>query len=284
MPGAAREAGRDRRERSRITPVGLNDNWNSGSPYERYVGRWSRQVAPRFLAWLALPARRRWLDVGCGTGALSGAILDGASPASVAGVEPSEGFLATARENLGERARLMTGSATDIPLADGAADVVVSGLVLNFVPDQPAALAEMRRVCSPGGTIAAYVWDYADKMELMNYFWRAAVDADPAAAGKAEAIRFPICKPEPLAALFAGAGLQQVEVRAIDVPTVFRDFDDYWQPFLGGQGPAPAYTMSLDEGARERLRERLRAALPTAGDGSIPLVARAWAVRSRQPG
>jgi SAM-dependent methyltransferase len=264
--------------------VGLNDNWKSGSPYERYVGRWSRQVAPRFLGWLAIPPGKRWLDVGCGTGALSGAILDDAAPASVTGVEPSEGFLATAHANLGERARLMPGTATDMPLPDGVADVVVSGLVLNFVPDQPAALAEMRRMCAPGGTIAAYVWDYADKMELMTYFWRAAVDTDPAAAEKAEAIRFRICKPEPLAALFVRAGLQQVEVQAIDVPTVFHDFDDYWQPFLGGQGPAPAYAMSLDEAARGKLRERLRGILPAARDGSIPLIARAWAVRSKQPG
>ena len=264
--------------------MALNDNWKSGTPYERYVGRWSRQVAPRFLSWLALPAGKRWLDVGCGTGALCGAILEHAAPASVTGVEPSEGFLATARENLGTRARLELGSATQIPLPGGVADVVVSGLVLNFVPEKEAALAEMRRVCAKGGTIAAYVWDYADKMELMVHFWRAAVETDPSAAEKAESIRFKICKPDALTALFEGAGLQRVETCAVDVPTVFRDFDDFWQPFLGGQGPAPAYAMSLDESARARLREHLRATLPIAADGSIPLIARAWAVRSAVPG
>ena len=264
--------------------MAMNDHWKSGAPYERYVGRWSRQVAPRFLSWLALPAGKRWLDVGCGTGALCGAILDHGAPASVTGVEPSEGFLATARENLGTRARLAQGSATQIPLPDGDADVVVSGLVLNFVPDMDAALAEMRRVSSPGGTIAAYVWDYADKMELMAHFWRAAIETDPAATEKAEAIRFKICKPDALKALFEGGGLQRVETCAIDVPTVFRDFDDYWQPFLGGQGPAPTYAMSLDESARARLREHLRATLPIAADGSISLIARAWGVRSVAPG
>jgi len=258
----------------------LSDNWERGNVYESYVGRWSRKVAPVFLDWLAVPPGRRWLDVGCGTGALCATIVDTAQPASVTGVEPSEGFLKTAKEFLGDRVELKQGNATAIPLQDDAVDVVVSGLVLNFVPDQKAALAEMRRVAAKGGTIAAYVWDYADKMELMTYFWNAAVANDPGAAEKAEAIRFRICKPEPLAQLFEGAGLERVDVRAIDVPTVFRDFDDYWQPFLGGQGPAPAYAMSLDEPARLRLRDRLRQSLPVAQDGSISLIARAWAVRA----
>src|SRR6185436_4460631 len=124
----------------------LSDTWERGNPYERYVGRWSRRVAPVFLSWLGVASGRKWLDVGCGTGALSAAIVDRCSPASVAGVEPSEGFLNTARENLGGRAALYPGSATAIPLGDASVDVVVSGLVLNFVPDQPGALAEMRRV------------------------------------------------------------------------------------------------------------------------------------------
>lgn len=257
-----------------------SDNWQRGDVYDGYVGRWSRRVAPEFLSWIDVSPGRRWLDVGCGTGALCQAILDGASPASVTGVEPSEGFLATARENLGRRAVLVQGSATGIPLEDRAVDAVVSGLVLNFVPDHDAAMREMRRVAASGATIAAYVWDYADRMEFMRYFWDAAVAVDPAAKAKAEGFRFPICQPGALAELFTRAGLQRVETRAIDTPTVFTDFDDYWRPFLGGQGPAPAYAMSLDEPARERLRAELRNSLPIAADGSIALVARAWAVRS----
>jgi hypothetical protein len=161
--------------------------------------------------------------------------------------------------------------------------VVVSGLVLNFVPDRPAALAEMARVSSRGGTIAAYVWDYAEGMELMRFFWDAARALDPAAATIDEGVRFPVCRPEALAGLFAEAGLQGTEVTAIDVPTPFTSFDDYWRPFLGGQGPAPAYAMSLDEGARARLRDRLRQRLPAAADGSIALTARSWAVRATVP-
>jgi SAM-dependent methyltransferase len=258
----------------------VSDTWERGSPYEQYVGRWSRQVAPLFLSWLAIPAGRRWLDVGCGTGALCAAIVDRCAPASVAGIEPSEGFLKTARENLAGRAALHHGSATAIPLGDASVDVVVSGLVLNFVPDQRAALAEMARVTGKGGTIAGYVWDYAGKMELMRYFWDAAVELDPSAATMDEGIRFTLCRPEALGNLFADAGLKGVEVTPIDIPTRFTSFDDYWQPFLGGQGPAPAYAMSLDEPGRERLRDHIRTRIPVAADGVISLTARAWATRA----
>jgi len=257
------------------------DTWERGSPYEQYVGRWSRRVAPLFLSWLAIPAGHRWLDVGCGTGALCAAIVDRCSPSSVAGVEPSEGFLKAAKENLAGRAALHQGSATAIPLGDGAVDVVVSGLVLNFVPDQRAALAEMARVTGKGGTIAAYVWDYGGKMELMRFFWDAAVELNPGAANLDEGVRFPLCRPDALEKLFADAGLEGVEVKPIDIPTPFANFDDYWQPFLGGQGPAPAYAMSLDETARARLRDRMRERVPTEANGTISLTARAWATRAR---
>ena len=258
----------------------VSDTWERGNPYEQYVGRWSRQVAPLFLSWLNVPAGRRWLDVGCGTGALCAAILDLCSPASVVGVEPSEGFLKIAKESLAGRAALHQGSAKTIPLDDASVDVVVSGLVLNFVPDQRAALVEMARVAGKEGTIGAYVWDYAGKMELVRFFWDAAVELDPDAAKLDEGVRFPLCRPEALEKLFAAAGLEEVEVKPIDIPTSFADFDDYWQPFLGGQGPAPAYAMSLDETARARLRDRIRERLPTEANGSISLIARAWASRA----
>lgn len=259
----------------------VSDTWERGNPYEQYMGRWSRQVAPLFLSWLSIPAGRRWLDVGCGTGALCTAIVDRCSPSSIAGIEPSEGFLKTAKENLAGRAALQPGCATAIPLGDGSVDVVVSGLVLNFVPDPRAALVEMTRVTGKGGTIAAYVWDYAGKMELTRFFWDVAVELDPDAAKLDEGVRFPLCRPEALEKLFASAGLEEVDVKPIDLPTAFANFVDYWQPFLGGQGPAPAYAMSLGETARERLRGRLRERLPTAADGSISLTARAWATRAR---
>lgn len=255
------------------------DTWERGDPYEQYVGRWSRQVAPLFLSWLGIPAGRRWLDVGCGTGALCAAILDHCAPSSLTGVEPSEGFLKLAEKHLSQRAVLLRGSATALPLEDQAVDVVVSGLVLNFIDDPRAALAEMSRVSVSGGAIAAYVWDYAGRMELMRFFWDAAVEQNPAAADLDEGRRFPLCHPEALVSLFERAGLDAVEVTALDIATPFVSFDDYWQPFLGGQGPAPAYAMSLEETHRARLRDRLRERLPAQADGSIALAARAWAVR-----
>lgn len=259
----------------------VSDAWERGDPYEQYVGRWSRQVAPLFLNWLSVPAARRWLDVGCGTGALCAAILDACSPSSVAGVDPSEGFLESARRQLASRATLHRGSATAIPLGNASVDVVVSGLVLNFIPDQPAALAEMARVTGKGGIIGAYVWDYAGKMELMRFFWDAAVKLDASVTQMDEGVRFPLCRPDALTELFAGARLEQIEVTAIDIPTPFASFEDYWRPFLGGQGPAPAYAMSLDESARVLLRESIKERIPVLPDGSISMTARAWAIRAR---
>jgi hypothetical protein len=141
----------------------------------------------------------------------------------------------------------------------------------------------MARVTDAGGTIAAYVWDYAGKMEPIRLFWDAAVALDADAARLDEGVRFPLCRPEALETLFASAGLEDVELRPIDIATPFADFDDYWRPFLGGQGPAPAYAMSLDEHARGRLRDRLREQIPARADGTISLIARAWAVRASVP-
>ena len=252
--------------------------WAAGDRYEPYVGRWSRRVAPEFLAWLAVPPGKRWLDVGCGTGALSQTILASAQPSNVAGVDPSEGFLAFARTRA-PRAEFRVGDAQALPFEDDSFDVAGSGLVLNFVPDSAKAAAEMRRVVSAGGTAAAYVWDYAGEMQLMRRFWAAAVTLDPAAGALDESLRFPLCQPDALRALWTAAGLQDVQVRTIDVPTVFKDFDDYWSPFLGGQGPAPTYCMSLPEDHRTRLCRHLHDTLPIESDGSINLIARAFAVR-----
>lgn len=256
--------------------------WASGAAYEPYVGRWSRLVAREFLAWLAVPPERRWVDVGCGTGALSATILAVAQPSTVTGIDASEGYVAYAREQIRDpRAAFRPGDAQALPFEPATFDAAVSGLVLNFLPQPDRGLAEMARVTCPGGSVAAYVWDYAGEMQLMRHFWNAAAALDPAAVELDEGRRFPICRPAALERLFTGAGLEDVAVRAIDVPTVFRDFDDYWSPFLGGQGPAPDYAMALNEERRAALRDRIRATLPTAADGSIRLLARAWAVRGR---
>jgi SAM-dependent methyltransferase len=256
------------------------DAWASGTSYEAFIGRWSRLVAPEFLGWLGVAAGARWLDVGCGTGALTGAVLASCSPASITGVDPAPAFLEHAVGALTDpRVTLRQGGAEALPLDDAAVDATVSGLVLNFVPDQPAALREMRRVTRPGGTVAAYVWDYTSGMQLLLFFWAAAVALNPAAAAQQEATRFELNRPDRLRALFTGAGLDAVDVGEVVVPTPFASFEEYWTPFLAGTGPAPAYTAALGEGERAALREELRGRLPIEDDGSIRLTARAWTVK-----
>lgn len=257
------------------------DKWRSGGAYENYMGRWSRQLAPHFLRWLDAAPAQRWLDLGCGTGALCAAILAHMAPRSVIGVDPSQGFLDTARTQLPDSVVLALGTAAAIPLADASVDRAVSGLMLNFVPEPQAALREMARVTATGGTVAIYVWDYARKMELIRRYWDAAAQVDPATAALNQVERFPLCDPDALAAALAASGLADAEVSAIDINMHFVDFDDYWHPFLGGQGPAPAHAMSLDETTRERLREQIRGFLPVNRDGSIDLAARAWAARGK---
>ena len=261
-----------------VTAAG--ERWHDGTGYDSYVGRWSRRVAEHFLSWLELRYGLDWVDVGCGTGILTRSIIELADPRGVIGVDPSDRFLTAAKAaNRDSRVVFLHGEAEELPVEDVSADAVVSGLVLNFIPDPHGGLREMRRVTRPEGVIAAYVWDYAGEMQLMRRFWDAAVALDPAAAEHDEGRRYTIARPDALRAAFGAAGLREVEVVDIEIPTVFRDFEDYWQPFLSGVAPAPAYAMSLSPGAQERLRARLEETLPVEPDGTISLVARAWAVR-----
>jgi SAM-dependent methyltransferase len=264
--------------------VSKTDIWSRGDQYERYVGRWSRLVAEEFVRWLAPPPRSRWLDLGCGTGVLTQTVVRATAPVIVLGIDSSPGFVAYgSSQSPDATAHFAVGDMAALPARDEAFDWVVSGLALNFVPDPARAVAEAARATRVGGTVAAYVWDYADGMQLMRYFWEAAGDLDPAARDHSEIRRFSLCRPAPLADLMATA-LGDIKVRGIEIPTVFVDFDDYWEPFLGGQGPAPAYAMSLSSRDRTRLRELLRYRLPGESNDSIRLTARAWAVRGTRSG
>jgi SAM-dependent methyltransferase len=271
-----------RSEERPMSQTSRHDAWQAGDSYDAYMGRWSRQIAPRFLDWLDMPPGLDWFEVGCGTGALSAAILAQCDPKSLLAVDPSQGFVAKARASLGDgRAEFQVGDAQALPAESATRDAIVSALVLNFVPDKEKALAEMKRVARDGATIGFYVWDYpGGGVEFMREFWKAATALDPGARDLAEDRRFPFCTPDGLADLAKRAGLARIEGTRIEVPTVFKDFADYWRPFTLGAGPAPGYCMSLDEGARQRLKKKLQDSLPRRPDGSIPLKTRAWAVKA----
>jgi SAM-dependent methyltransferase len=256
----------------------MNDSWAGGRAYDRFMGRWSSLIARQFLDWLNIEEGARWLDVGCGTGTLTRLILERYEPKAITGIDASPEFLALARTNIIHPAvKFQTGLAQSLELPAGGMDAVVSGLVLNFVPDPAAALREMKRVARPGGTIGVFVWDYAEGMQMLRHFWDAAVELDPGAIDLDEGPRFPVCRAGQLEALAHECGLEEVRARAIETETVFQDFEDYWEPFLGGAGPGSAYTLGLEEKSREKLREKLRERLPAEEDGKIKLRARAWA-------
>jgi SAM-dependent methyltransferase len=258
----------------------MSDRWLAGDAYERYMGRWSRALAHQFLAWLRPPAAAHWLEVGCGTGALTTAIVSSCGPHSVVACDPSEPFIDHARRHLADpRVTFVVGGADALPPHDSSFDLAVSALVLNFLPVPGETLALLRQRLRPGGAVAACVWDYAGAMEFLRVFWDAATAVDGRAATLDEGRRFPLCSAQALHALFDAAGLTQVETGAIEIETRFAGFEDYWEPFLRGTGPAPAFVAGLEPPARDDLRERLRRSLPAAAGGAIHLRARAWSVR-----
>jgi SAM-dependent methyltransferase len=259
------------------------DQWTSGADYDQWMGRWSRLLAHEFLKWLALPAGLRWLDVCCGSGVITEAILQRNAPASIAGVDASAAQLSFARKRCARpNVTFETADAMALRFPDSSFDTVVCGLGLNFLPGPARALEEFRRVTKPGGTIAVYVWDYADGARFLREFWDAAIAVDSEAATFDQAYRFPMCTPEGLRSLFEQAKLEGLASHALEVVTRFTNFDDYWQPLLTGQGSAPGYFASRDQKTRKAIRERLRAALPTNTQGAIELPARAWAIRARR--
>jgi len=266
-----------------MAEISRHDTWQVGNSYDSYMGRWSRQIAPRFLDWLDVPQGLDWLGVGCGTGALSAAILAQCNPKSLVCIDPSEGFVATARANVPDgRAEFQVGDARALAAQTASADVIVSALALNFIPDRERALAEMKRVARTGATIGFYVWDYpGGGVEFMRVFWNAASALDRNALELAEGKRFPFCTSDGLKGLARRAGLKSVDCAAIEVPTVFKDFEDYWHPFTLGAGPAPGYCASLEPRARQLLKESLQQRLSPRDDGSIALKVRAWAVKAR---
>lgn len=250
------------------------DVWASGAAYDRYMGRWSRAVAREFTAWLGRPDGLRWLDVGCGTGVLSAVVRERCRPDLVVGCDRSEGFVRAGRSGV-------VADAMALPVRDGAFDVAVSGLTLNFLSDPAAAVTAMARAVRPGGAlVAGYVWDYADGMRLLRLFWDTAAELDPAAAELDESAVPRL--PSPAAARPVDDRGTRRRDRARDrSPHRLRRLRRSVGPLSGRPGPRAGLCHHPPPAARDDLREALRAAAPTAPDGSIPLSARAWAVRGR---
>ena len=237
-------------------------------------------MADDFLEWLAPAPRANWLEVGCGTGALTEAVLQRADPATLVACDPSPEFVSFARNSIADGSvTFLVAGADGLPRRLGGFDIVVSGLVLNFLFQPSDAVRSMGERLRRGGLLAAYVWDYAEGMQFLRSFWDEAVALDPSAAPLDEGPRFPLCRPDALIELFEQAGLASVEARAFEIVTAFASFDAYWSPFLGGTGPAPSYVDSLDREAQRQLMLRLKDRLAPSGDGPIRLTARALGVR-----
>ena len=260
--------------------AGQDPMFSAAEAYERFMGRWSRDLAPLLVRFADVRDGDTLLDVGSGTGALAIAMAASAPSSRIVGVDLAASYVAFARSRVkGDRLRFEEGDAQQLRFADGSFDRTLSLLVLNFVPDPAKAVNEMRRVTRPGGTVAAAVWDYGQGMEMLRVFWDEVVALDPGAAARDER-HMPLCRSGELSVLWRDRGLQDVMEEAISVQTRFSSFEDYWSPFLEKQGPAGAYVAALAPADRERLRLRLRARLlGDRPDGELLLGARAWAVR-----
>jgi SAM-dependent methyltransferase len=253
---------------------------SSAAIYDRHVGRYGPALAAGMVERAGMRAGMRALDVGCGTGMLTAALAERLGAAEVAAVDPSEPFVEACRQRV-PGADVRRGSAERLPFDDRSFDAVLSQLVINFLSNVPTGLAEMRRVARRGAVIAACVWDYARGMTMLRTFWDAAVALDPEGAGELdEGRRMRYCTPDELRALWAQAGLEDIEVDELEVSAAYEDFDDFWAPFPTGVAPSGAYCASLEERRQERLREEVRRRLGSP-KGAFELTARAWYATGR---
>ena len=260
--------------------AGQSGMFSVGDAYERFMGRWSRELAPLLAKFAGVRDGDAVLDVGSGTGALTTAVAAIAPSSRIIGLDPAASYVAFAQtRHPGDRVQFEVGDAQRLRFADGHFDRTLSLLVLNFIPDPAKALDEMVRVTRPGGTVAGAVWDYEQGMEMLRVFWDEAVALNPAADARDER-HMPLSRKGELAALWREHRLRDVSEESLTIQTRFSLFDDYWTPFLEKQGPAGDYVAALEASEREQLRLRLRRRLLGDGpDGRIVLRARAWAVR-----
>lgn len=262
----------------------MSSTFSARSPegYERLMGRWSRHVAPKFLQFAPVSRGDEVLDVGCGTGSLTRTILALGDPARVVGIDLSERYVAFARERISDpRVRFEVGDACALPFPDGSFDKALSLLVLHFVPEAQKAVAEMRRVARPGGTVAACVWDAYGGMSHMRMLWdtAGAMGLDPG-----RNLFRPMTAPGEMAAAWTELGLREVEQSTVAIRFEFADFEDYWGPFTSGDGPAGELVTGLPEADRARLEAQVRRAfVGSRPDGPRSFAAEAWVCKGIVP-
>jgi ubiquinone/menaquinone biosynthesis C-methylase UbiE len=248
-----------------------------GDEYDRYMGRYSRLLAPRFVDFAGVEPGIRALDVGCGPGALTAELARRLGADAVFAVDPSESLAAACAERV-PGAHVLVARAESLPWPDECVDAALAQLVVNFLRDAPAGVKEMRRVVRPGGTLAACTWDYSHGMRMLRIFWDAALDIDPHAPDEGRTMSYQ--DPEELAGLWRDSGVEEVETASLEVEAGYADFDDFWAPFLSGVGPGGAYCVSLPPRHQAALRDGCRERLGRPGRPFV-LSARAWAVRGR---
>jgi len=247
----------------------------SAEAYDRYMGRYSRQLAPLFADFAGLDPGWRVLDVGCGPGSLLSELAGRVGAEHVAGADPAAGFVSACVERVpGADVRLAP--AEELPWSDGSFDAVLSQLVVSFLDDADAGLREMCRIAREGGVIAACTWDYGGEMQMLRTFWDAALALNPAAPDEARVLGY--TDPSSLRELWRRAGMRELEIASLEVTVEYTGFDDYWDPFLSGTGPGGRYCVSLDDRHRAALSDECLRRLGTP-EGSFTLSARAWAAR-----
>jgi SAM-dependent methyltransferase len=258
--------------------------FSAAAEYERFMGRWSRQLAPEFIGFAGVKNGDRILDVGTGTGSLASALETTMASSEIIGIDPSTGFVSYAKKNAkSSRMHFEVGDAQALRFQNGSFDQTMALLVMNFIPDHNKAIGEMRRVTRPEGVVSACVWDYGEGMQMLRYFWDEAVALDPAVEPKDER-HMKLSRDGELGELWKEAGLSSVQEKPLSIDQAYQSFDDYWAPFLRGAGPGGAYVVSLSKERREQLQARIRKRLlGNRDDGPFVLKARAWCVRGEVP-
>jgi ubiquinone/menaquinone biosynthesis C-methylase UbiE len=254
--------------------------FDAADQYERFMGRWSRAIGDEFLDWLSPPRNARWLDAGCGTGVFSELIVQRCAPDSLVGIDPAPAQIDFARKTL-PKLDFRVGDAMAMPLPGHDFEVVVTALVIHFIPDRAKAFAEMKRVARPGGLIAGYLWERTATTDFAPYA--------PMYRGVqhivGEGMRSPLVPEASLEGMQASldaAGYREIAVTRIEASQTFKSFDDFWEVHTLAFHPVGKSIAKLNDGERGRLRDHMRATLPIAADGSITYPARSIAFKARK--